>query len=675
MKLFEFVIIRLTLCLIIGIVLGNYTTPSLLFSLSSLGILICFTMVIIKKKNVPSYLFGILTSFIFIALGNTLIQLHHPNNQKNHYSKLINSSTNYKTVLKISDVLKPTPYQQRYYANVISINNNTATGKVLVHIKRDSIKTSYKTDDVLLLTAVFNTIKKPLNPGGFNYKKYLEKQYVFNTINTSSNYVLHTKNQVRSVKGYAHDFRERIIKNLKKHPFSKDELAIINALFLGKRNDINATTLNKYSDAGAIHILAISGLHIGILLLFFNLIFKPLERFKNGALFKTGIIVILLWCIALITGLSPSVMRAVTMFSILQFTTVLKRPSNIYNTLAVSAFVLLITKPILLFDVGFQLSYTAVIAIVTIQPLAIKLWCPKNKIVNYFWNILAVSIAAQIGVFPLSLFYFHKFAGLFWLTNLLIIPIIGVVLSFGFLIIVFSFFSILPIWLSSSFSFLIRLINTIIYWVSGFEKFIFNNLHFNLAQTVISYLIILFSIQFIIKKRFYTLVLILVSIIFYQSEAIINYHFTNTNEFVIFNSYTSSIIGMKNKKELDIFSNTNTYKTHSILKNYSTKNAIKSINHKTLSSLYKINGDYLMVVDSLGLYTFKSINPNYVLLRSSPKINLNRLLKNNRPTHIIADGSNYNSYIKRWKQTCLEKNIPFHYTNEKGAFIINLGKK
>lgn len=675
MKLFEFVIIRLTLCLIIGIILGNYTTPSLLFSLSSLGILICFTIVIIKKKNVPSYLFGILTSFIFIALGNTLIQLHHPNNQKNHYSKLINSSTNYKTVLKISDVLKPTPYQQRYYANVISINNNTATGKVLVHIKRDSIKTSYKTDDVLLLTAVFNTIKKPLNPGGFNYKKYLEKQYVFNTINTSSNYVLHIKNQVRSVKGYAHDFRERIIKNLKKHPFSKDELAIINALFLGKRNDINVTTLNKYSDAGAIHILAISGLHIGILLLFLNLIFKPLECFKNGALFKTGIIVILLWCIAFITGLSPSVMRAVTMFSILQFTTVLKRPSIIYNTLAVSAFVLLITKPILLFDVGFQLSYTAVIAIVTIQPLAIKLWCPKNKIVNYFWNILAVSIAAQIGVFPLSLFYFHKFAGLFWLTNLLIIPIIGVVLSFGFLIIVFSFFSILPIWLSSSFSFLIRLINTIIYWVSGFEKFIFNNLHFNLAQTVISYLIILFSIQFIIKKRFYTLVLILVSIIFYQSEAIINYHFTNTNEFVIFNSYTSSIIGIKNKKELDIFSNTNTYKTHSILKNYSTKNAIKSINHKTLSSLYKINGDYLMVVDSLGLYTFKSINPNYVLLRSSPKINLNRLLKNNRPTHIIADGSNYNSYIKRWKQTCLEKNIPFHYTNEKGAFIINLGKK
>ncbi|TYA81458.1 ComEC/Rec2 family competence protein, partial [Seonamhaeicola marinus] len=230
---------------------------------------------------------------------------------------------------------------------------------------------------------------------------------------------------------------------------------IINALFLGQRQNIDRAIYTNYTNAGAIHILAVSGLHVGIIFLILNFLFKPIERLKKGYLIKTIFLLTTLWGFAVIAGLSASVTRAVTMFSIVAIAVNLKRPTNVYNTLAISIFVILLFKPLFIFDVGFQLSFLAVFAIVAIEPMLNKLWKPKNKLLKIYWQTLTVTISAQFGIIPISLFYFHQFPGLFFISNLVIIPLLGFILGFGILIILLASINVLPQFLADAFGFII----------------------------------------------------------------------------------------------------------------------------------------------------------------------------------------------------------------------------
>ena len=154
--------------------------------------------------------------------------------------------------------------------------------------------------------------------------------------------------------------------------------SVIKALLLGQRNDLSTELLDSYKNAGAIHILALSGLHIGILLLLLNYLFYPLTYLKNGIIFKTVLVLLCLWSFAFVAGLSASVVRAVTMFSFFAYGKALNRVNNGFNLTAISAFGLLFFNPNYLFQVGFQLSYAAVIAIIWIYPKLQRFWYPSS---------------------------------------------------------------------------------------------------------------------------------------------------------------------------------------------------------------------------------------------------------------------------------------------------------
>ena len=188
------------------------------------------------------------------------------------------------------------------------------------------------------------------------------------------------------------------------------------------------------------------------------------------------IIVLLLWCFAIIAGLSPSVTRAVTMFSTISIAMHLKRPTNIYNTLVISAFVILLFKPTFLFEVGFQMSYLAVLGIVSVQPIIYKLWKPKLWAVDKIWQIFSVTLAAQAGVVPISLFYFHQFPGLFFISNLVVIPFLGAILIGGILVIITSLLNILPQVLANIYGMIISWMNDFVSWVSLQEEFLFKEI-------------------------------------------------------------------------------------------------------------------------------------------------------------------------------------------------------
>lgn len=676
MKLFNFTIIKLTLCLVIGILISYFINLNLntsLYLVSISFLLLCIAFFILKNKINKTNWFGILSFAVMICIGILNSSLRNKLQFSEHYTNVLeaNESLRNNITFRIRDVLKPSNYHDKYIIDVLALDTKQVIGKSLLNINKDSTHNKLSVDDIIIIKTQFNELNSPLNPYQFDYKTYLEKQQVYHQLYITYSELFTVSTYKHTIFGYAAKLRDHVQLKLRYYNFSTDEYAIISALLLGQRQDISKEVYDSYTQAGAIHILAVSGLHVGIVLLLLNYLLKPLEFLKRGKLIKIIIIVVLLWCFAIIAGLSASVTRAVTMFTIIAIAMHLKRPTNIYNTLAISVFILLLFKPNFLFDVGFQLSYLAVLAIVIIQPLLYKLYRPKYKVLNFFWKIFTVTLAAQFGVIPLSLYYFHQFPGLFFLSNLVIIPFLGIILGLGILVVFLSSFSILPKFLANAYAFIISTMNGFIQWISNQEAFLLQNIPFNLLQTLLSYILIATIMAVVIRKTYKSILTLLISIIIGQLYFIYTFRANENNEFIIFNKSRYTILGFKNNHAMEVHHNLNdsVFKSDKTLINYKVGAHLDAMSFDSVQNVYRVANKTILVIDSLGIYKSLSFKPQIVLLRNSPKINLKRMIDSLQPELIISDGSNYTSYQERWKATCESKKIPFHRTSKKGAYI------
>lgn len=676
MKLLNFTFIKLTICLVIGIILAHYLKLNFYSVLYSTIVLISAVGIywfLLKSKIYRSPIFGVLAFLSMVGIGIISYQLHDETLRTNHYSNLEISKTYNSFILKVEERLKPDAYNDKYIVAITSMNNTEAIGRLLINVKRDSLKGKLNIDDVFYTSATLTEIQKPLNPYQFDYSKYLELQQVYHQLYLKRTHILQLSNSKTTLSGYADTLRNKINLKLVYAGFKGDELSIINALLLGQRQTIEKSVYNNYVNSGTIHILAISGLHIGILLWLLNFIFKPLLYLKYGRYLRPLVLVIILWSFAIIAGLSPSLTRAVTMFSIISIAAHLKRQTNIYNTLILSAFVILLFKPTYLFTVGFQMSYLAVIGIISVQPIISKIWLPKFIITKKLWEIFTVTLAAQAGVVPISLFYFHQFPGLFFISNLVVIPFLGAILGFGLLIILLALIGFLPQPIVYVYSLIIKSLNTFIAWIAQFEDFLFRDIPFTLLQTMVAYFIIIMLVKAYNTRRFKWIVISLMAIIGFQSINFYNTYESQHDEFVIFNKSRYSILGIKNHQKLSVFHNLDSLqlKTNHAINSYKVGESVDLVVSDNLHAVFQYKDKIILSIDSLAVYQGLTFQPDYVLLRNSPRLNLNRLIDSLNPKQIIADASNYKSYLKRWKATCKDKKIPFHQTSEKGAFIIN----
>ncbi|QXP61113.1 ComEC/Rec2 family competence protein [Olleya sp. HaHaR_3_96] len=674
MKLLNFSIIKFTFCLIIGIMLAKLCNISLFYSLffsvgfSVLSVVLYF---IFKKKKSAIYLFGLSVFLTFIAFGIFITNINEDLQKTNHFSHAIDKDHASQTItFRIRERLKPNAFSQRYYVDILKLNTKKVKGKALINIRKDSLNRPIPIDAVYLSKTNIIAIKAPLNPDQFSYKAYLEKQQIYYQIYANQHDILELKSEISTAFGYAASFRNYINKKLSEYEYSDDQLSIINALILGQRQNITKEVYDNYTNAGAIHILAVSGLHIGIILLLLNVVLKPIERIKNGKLIKTIILVILLWTYALIAGGSASIIRATTMFSIVAIGINLKRPTNIYNTLAISVFVLLLIKPNFLFDVGFQLSYAAVISIVSFQPILERFWSPKYKLTKLLWQTLTVTVSAQFGIIPISLYYFHQFPSLFWLSNLIVIPFLSLILGLGLVVITCALLGVPKSFVSETFGTIINWMNQFFAWISNQEDFLILDIPFTLLQVIVSYALIFSIYQLFIQKNYTWSRLTLVSIIVLQLTYLLNQYHTNGDSFLVFHKNRTTLIAKKHNNQLAIYSTLKNAETNTIIRSYAVKNALQPIASKPVNALYKIKNKHILIVDSLGVYNVKNIKIDYVLLTQSPKLNLERLIDSLKPKAIIADGNNYKSYITRWHQTCKKQELPFYQTGKTGAFII-----
>ncbi|MEN9875673.1 MAG: hypothetical protein RLZZ529_670 [Bacteroidota bacterium] len=678
MKVLQFPLARVTLVFIVGIVFTYYTQPSPHLVFSSLFIAALFSAVAYfwcTKKPHHNRYFGLSIFGLAFAVGMSTQTIHTDAYQKNHFTQLPNIFEQPHTfTIVLKEKLKNTANNQRYVALVNQVDSTMCSGKLLLNINKDSLHHSFIIGNRLQIQGSLYPNMAPKNPFQFDYGTYLKNKQIYGQLYTNATQIKKSFLIEKDIWYYAARIRNSIIDNLKKDGFKATELNVAVALLLGQQQDIDPEIIKDYQFAGAVHILSVSGLHIGFVLLFVTFILKPVPNNKKGSLLQLFVILYSLWLFGILAGLAPSVVRSVTMFSFVAIGQHLRRSVNRYHTLLVSILLILLVQPGFLFDVGFQLSYLALFFILWFHPLLSRLWEPKNKILKYIRDVLSVSFAAQIGTLPLSLYYFHQFPGLFFITNLAIIPLTGFIMGLGVVVMILAYFDLCPYYLSKALEWCLFVIDKIIHTIASFEQFIIKDIPFNSVLLLGSYMLIISSILWFEKRRFQRLIAILVSVIFIQIALLWNkYDSTNQREWIVFNSNKNTLITERIGTKVTLFANDSLLKIgvkNQILNNYLVGNFSHLAAAKKIKNTAFFKGHTILIIDSMGIYP-KQQQADILVLTQSPKINLDRLIQINHPKEIVADATNYKSFQERWKASCLKAKIPFHSTSEKGFYILN----
>jgi competence protein ComEC len=313
------------------------------------------------------------------------------------------------------------------------------------------------------------------------------------------------------------------------------------------------------------------------------------------------------------------------------------------------------------------MSYAAVFAIIWIYPKFQRFWQPKNWLVKKVWQLLSVSLAAQLGVLPLSLFYFHQFPALFFISNLVVVPFLGVILGLGLLVLGLTYFNGVPSLLVSLYDKLIGTMNAVVAWAAQQETFLFTDIPFDKVQLILGYALVLGLVTVSSRINFRNLTFFLSTLVIFSGYLVfVKWSGQNKEELWLLHQHRNTILLHQNGSQLNVFALDSTRAKRPI-QPFEVAQRIKSVKYDSLQNHYKFKSNKLFIIDSLGLYGATK-NPDYVLLSQSPKIHFDRFLDSVRPKTVLADGSNYKSYIARWKATCNKRKLPFHYTGEKGAY-------
>lgn len=674
MKVLDFPLVKITLAFILGIIASYYLHFSIsiiAFWVSVSFIAFCGAFFWNLKHNKKSILFGNTCYVLSFFIGALTLLCHTQSLQKSNYThcKIAFKNPEFITLI-LREKLKSNDYSDRYIGLVKTISGKAYSGKIIVNVQKDSIQNPLIVGNSIKIQTILKQNKPSKNPNQFDYSKYLADKQIYAQIYCQKKEISVSKTVQKDIWYYCAKLHSRIISNLEKSKFNTAEMNVALALILGQQQEISQDIIQDYQYSGATHILSVSGLHVGFIMLFITFILKPIPNTRKGSFLKLTSILISLTGFAIISGLSPSVLRSVVMFSFVAIGSHLRRNGNIYHTLLVSILLILLFEPYFLFDVGFQLSYIALFFILWLHPILKNIYKPKHKIIIYIWEALTVSFAAQIGTLPLCLYYFHQFPGLFFVTNIIILPVLSFIMIVGIVVMIIAIFTSPPLFMIMIFEKSIYLLNFMIHAVASVDSFVIRDISFNLYHLWAFSFFIICTVVWIKKPSFNKLTLVLVSIISIQLAFIFTKAETETEEeLIVYNEKKNTIISERLGRNIVFYSRNiidkNMNKRN--INSYLVGNSITLSKIKEIKNVLYFKNTKILIIDSTKAYSEK-IQPDILIITQTSRINLDRLLLHIHPKIVIADGSNSNSIQKYWRNSCLKKNIPFHSTKEKGYY-------
>ena len=443
MKFSEYPFMRYILFFVFGMLLYPYGDSLGLAEITGITFIlfVAYLSSLLAESSKPALrfklIFPILAYSLLISMGFLFTYLRDVTNDPKH---LLHQGQieGYLGVVDDLDQPKPNTFANRILISAVRKDSTyvPATGEVIIYHK---LSENLQPGEVVWIQGSPATIPPPKNPNEFNYQRFLANQQIYHSHFVDNKVERLGKQNHSPIYNWVLQLTSNIQDKMDRYILTPHSNQIAKALLLGQNKYVDKEVSEAYVTAGTMHVLAVSGLHVGIVYGFFFLFIKPYQlSAKKRILYLSGIILII-WIYALITGMSPSVSRAATMFTLMGLAQMKARSPSIYNSLALSALILMVFDPYIFYSVGFQLSYLAVLGIVLLQPKISELWQPRNKVSKYFWDITSVGIAAQLATFPISVHYFHVFPTYFMFSNLVAIPGAFLIMTFGIPFMLLSF--------------------------------------------------------------------------------------------------------------------------------------------------------------------------------------------------------------------------------------------
>jgi ComEC/Rec2-related protein len=480
---------------------------SSLFVVSAMVASLLIWKIIDYKNDFFKFNYKIATSFpllmMIVFFGVLIGIIHQPKKQLNSYLHQYNQYPYISCIVESAPVEKAKSYQVE--ASLHSLLNKDSckyvNGKTILYLGKDGIQQLPQPGDVLLIKNKLNTLTHHGNPGSFDYADFCAKKQIFHTSYLKSTEWVFSMDRMKSWKHFFIKSSQYFQQIIKTHIKDEKANAIAQALILGYREDIDADTYQSFAGTGIIHLIAISGLHVGILYVGFMYVLSMIPYVKQRKKTSTLLGILFIWLFSALTAFPPSVMRAATMFSFMAGSVFVNRKISVYNNLAGSAFLLLCNDPNLLYQVGFQLSYLAVTSIVIFYKPLSRLMYINHFLPRKIYELACVSLSAQILTFPLSIYYFHQFPVWFILSNLIAVPIATVILYLLILLLVCSPFSFLATWIGFLAEVFIKFLYKIADSIYHLPGSLVKNISIDKLDTLLIYLIIITIAIWLLMKK------------------------------------------------------------------------------------------------------------------------------------------------------------------------------
>lgn len=692
-------LLRIFIPFIIGIIIQakfNFNFQSTLLFFIPVLILFFLSVYFYSRKYIISA--GVIISIFFLCFGIAYTSV---------FSRKDNINlSDYKGGYVVAEILEIPKERLRnvsFTVRMLAINSGKdwleADGKILLYLEKNEKSLSLKPGDKIVFSPDFSEIQNKGNPEEFDLKKYLTYNLILSADFLSSDeWQKIDSNLPIGIKQKFLRFRELLIGILKEAGLNDDELAVASALTLGYKDKISESLKRSYSSSGGMHILAVSGLHVGII---YGIIMFLLSLFKlnNLKIVKFIIVVSSVWFYALLAGGSPSITRAALMISVFSLGETIGKHSNSINSLLLAAFIILLIKPYTLFDLGFQFSFVAVLGILLFYTRIYELFSFKNKILDKIWSLTAVSIAAQLATFPLGLYYFNQFSNYFLITNYCLIPLATIAIWLTLAIFVFSVLGFGTFTIGKILAFIAKVMNNAVVGIESLPFSVTRDVFIDEIKLALIYLILLsFFIFFFLSKEYRHLVWTIVFIIIYNFVGLVEqYNLNRQKHIVVYNIDRSTAINLIDGRRNVMFANLSGLKKNNVeklAKNFWLSKGVQNekyinLNSSSVSMLEniinsgenifyknKFIGFYdkrIFVLDKDFLFESKNksrIEVDYLIISDNPEIDFEKLQNRFEFELLVIDSSNSLENIHKWIAINKKFGFKMHIVPIQGAFVI-----
>ena len=638
--------------------------------------LLLYVLLVKRSKTFLKILFGVLLQVFLFLSGWLLCKYTNDRQNTDNYSHYTASDIeSYSGYISEIPVEKTKSVKAEITLRQIKYKGKwqPVLGKMIVYFEKADKAKNLETGTTIVFTGNPQEVQTPLNPHEFDYKAYLNLRNIYHSVYLKDeSWDVVAKAQTITLFSFTQKIRKQLLNTYRQSGLENTEFAMVAALVLGYDDEIDRPLLNAYSHTGTLHVLSVSGLHVGIIYMLLGYMLSFLDRNKKTTWIKVFLILGFLWFFVLLSGFSAAAVRAAFMFSLIMLGKTLFEQIETANIVLVSAFFSLCINPFWLADIGFQLSYTAVLGIIYLYPYFNNLFSFSWGFANKLWALCSVSIAAQLATLPVTLYYFHQFPALFLITNLILIPISTLVMYGSILVLLFSKITIVANVLVFITGFLIKTMNACAVFFDSLPFCVIDNIHLTMINLVLLYLL-LFLVFISIEERSYKLlmssfvvaVVILIISIFFDLQT------KKNNELVIYQSDKTNV--------LTVFSG-NTYSQLSDTipddRLQSTLRENKIYHDVVFEKNEQLTNTSLIIADQKRILFTKDINmlsklfinavkPDYIWIacNSLKKVKLPEFFC--KQEHIIVSGRFYNKKAI----ACLNN---AYSTAKQGAFILSL---